>query len=59
MNPIEAEAARVRIDRENEIVLSQSRELIKLISGGKRAVEPPNFVEFDATEHLDKLFAIK
>jgi hypothetical protein len=59
MNPIGLEATLARIDRENDAALFQSRELIKLISGGKRTGEPQNLVEFDPTQHLALLLETK
>jgi hypothetical protein len=55
MSPIKADAARKQIDKENEILLYQSRELIKVISGGNRMKDPVN-AEFDPAAHCALLF---
>jgi hypothetical protein len=59
MNPIGVDAALARIDVENENAIFQSRELIKLISGGKRTGEPGHLAEFDPTQHLALLLGRK
>jgi hypothetical protein len=56
LSPINADSARRKIDKENELLLYQSRELIKVISGGNRTKDRADHTEFDPTAHCALLF---
>jgi hypothetical protein len=56
MNPIDVDNRKAAIESEIDVVLFQSREMIKLISGGRRIPEPQEAPEFDVEAHLALLF---